>query len=210
MQRWLIALLLPVLLAACGAEHIHAPEEAVTRARYSHDGPPTITLFTVRSNRGKDGAHSGLMINGSQRVLFDPAGTFRHPRVPERGDVLFGISPAILDVYIDYHSRVTHHTVIQTVEVPPEVAEAAIRLALQHGAAPKAFCATSISGILRQLPGFETMPSSFFPNRIMRAFAELPGVTERTVFQDDDADNSAVLEAAAAAARAAADRALAD
>ncbi|MBC7156055.1 MAG: hypothetical protein H5U20_00905 [Rhodobacteraceae bacterium] len=199
---WLL-LPLALVLAACGADTTWAPDDAVARAAYRADAPPSLTLFTVRSNRSGEGAHAGLMINASQRVLFDPAGSFRHPRAPEQGDVLFGITPGMLDVYIDYHSRVTYHTVIQTVEVPPEVAEHALALARQAGAAPKAFCANAISGILGELEGFETIPHSFFPNRIMNAFAEIEGVETRTVYQDDDADNAAVLAAADVAAAAA-------
>lgn len=198
-------LALAFVLAACGADTTRAPDAAVARAAYRAEAPPSLTLFTVRSNRSGEGAHAGLMINASQRVLFDPAGSFRHPRAPEQGDVLFGITPAMLEVYIDYHSRVTYHTVIQTLEVPPEVAERALSLAREAGAAPRAFCANAISGILGQLPGFESVPHSFYPNRIMRAFAELPGVETRTVYQDDDADNSAVLAAAGVAAAAFAD-----
>lgn len=200
MRRLILLFLLPVFLAACGAENVWDSDEAVSRATYRDPGPSTITLITVRSNLSKEGAHAGLMIGGSQRVMFDPAGSFKHPRAPERGDVLYGFTPGMFDVYIDYHSRVTHHSVIQTVEVPPEVAERALQLVQAHGPAARGFCSNSISSILRQLPGFETVPHSFFPNRIMRGFAKLPGVTERTVFQDDDADNSGVLAAAAEAA----------
>jgi len=210
MRRWLMILLLPALLAGCVLERTWAPEKAVTRAAYRHDGPATLTLFTVRSNRSNEGAHSALMINAGQRVMFDPAGSFRHPAVPEQADLLYGITPGVLETYIDYHSRVTHHTIIQTVEVPPEVAARALRLARAHGAAPKAFCSISISGILRDLPGFDTVPRSFFPNRIMAGFGRLPGVRTRTVHQDDPADNRAVLEAAAERARADAERILAE
>ena len=74
MKRILIALILPLFLAACGAESVYAPEEDVQRAIYRHDAPPSITVLTVVSNRDGSGGHSALLINGSQRLIFDPAG----------------------------------------------------------------------------------------------------------------------------------------
>ena len=66
------------------------------------------------------------MINGSQRVIFDPAGTVRLNAVPERGDVLFGITPQVEDFYARAHARETYHVVIQEIDVTPETAESVI------------------------------------------------------------------------------------
>lgn len=194
MRRLLIALALPLFLANC-AEPVWAPDEAVARARYVSDEPPSITLFTVVRKLGKEGAHSGLMINGSQRIMFDPAGTWTHPTVPERNDVHFGITPRMKQFYIDYHARETYDVYEQTVIVSPEVAELAIRRVQENGAVGKALCSNAISGVLRDIPGFESVGSSFFPKRIMNAFGELPGVT--TVVHDDtNSDNNKALLAA--------------
>ena len=106
MHRILLALAALLTLAACGsAEPKWAPDKAVAEARYQAPGPKTITLFTVLSTRNGSGAHAGLMINGSQRVMFDPAGTWYHPSVPERNDVHFGMTPKMVDFYIDYHVK---------------------------------------------------------------------------------------------------------
>jgi len=194
MRRLLIALALPLFLANC-AEPVWAPDEAVARARYVSDEPPSITLFTVVRKLGKEGAHSGLMINGSQRIMFDPAGTWTHPTVPERNDVHFGITPRMKQFYIDYHARETYDVYEQTVIVSPEVAELAIRRVQENGAVGKALCSNAISGVLRDIPGFESVGSSFFPKRIMNAFGELPGVTT-VVHGDTDSDNNKALLAA--------------
>ena len=85
-------------------------------ARYEHVGPTSVTLYTVLSTRSGAGAHAGLLINGSERVLFDPAGTWRHPKLPERNDVHFGITPKMVDFYIDYHARETYDVVEQTID----------------------------------------------------------------------------------------------
>ncbi|MCV2867171.1 hypothetical protein OEW28_00840 [Defluviimonas sp. WL0002] len=189
MRRHIIALILPIFLAACGAESVWAPDEAVARARYVSDEEPSITLFTVIRKKGGEGEHSGLMINGSQRVLFDPAGTWHHALVPERNDLFYGITPRMKAFYIDYHARETYDVVEQRVPVSAEVAELAIRKAQAYGAVNKAFCGNSVSDILKGLPGFDSIPRSFFPTKIMKRFGALPGVTEK-IHHDGDPDNN--------------------
>lgn len=193
MLRAVLALLALLTLAACGAEPKWAPEEQVQAARYVHDGPPAITLFTVINNRSGSGAHSGLMINASERIMFDPAGTWQHPRIPERNDVHFGITPRIVNFYIDYHARETFRVIEQTVIVSPGVAELVAQRAKAYGAVPKAMCASSISSILKDVPGFESIGSTMFPNRLMEDFAKIPGVTGRTIYDEDADKNHGVL-----------------
>jgi hypothetical protein len=193
MLRAVLALLALLTLAACGAEPKWAPEEQVQAARYVHDGPPAITLFTVINNRSGSGAHSGLMINSSERIMFDPAGTWQHPRIPERNDVHFGITPRIVNFYIDYHARETFRVIEQTVVVSPGVAALVAQRAKAYGAVPKAQCASSISSILRGVPGFEGIGSTMFPNRLMDDFAQIPGVTGRTIYDEDADKNHGVL-----------------
>ena len=80
-----------LLLAGCGAAlqstKDATPQEAAAAA-YVHDGPPAITLYTMISNRTGVGAHTSMMINASQRVIFDPAGSVELSIMPEIGDVL--------------------------------------------------------------------------------------------------------------------------
>lgn len=193
MLRIVLSFIALLTLAACGAESKWASDEFVASKRYVHDGPPMLTLFTVISNRSDAGAHLGLMINGSQRVLFDPAGTFQHPNIPERNDVHYGITPAVEDFYIDYHARVTYRVVRQDIVVSPQVAEQAIRLVEAYGAVPKAFCTKAITEVLRQLPGFESIPNSFYPKKAMEAFGRLPGVTTQTFYDNDPEENGYIL-----------------
>ncbi|MCB2124587.1 MAG: hypothetical protein H6897_15570 [Rhodobacteraceae bacterium] len=188
-----LTLLLALVLAGCGAEPVWAPDEAVTRARFSSGEPPSITLYTVVRKKSGEGAHSGIMIDGSQRVLFDPAGTWHHPWVPERNDLHYGITEQMRKFYIDYHARETYDVISQKVYVSPAVAEAAIRKAEAYGAVNKAFCGNSVSDILQGLPGFESIPKTFFPNRIMKAFGELPGVQTKLHEDGDPDDHSGVL-----------------
>lgn len=183
-----------LFLAACGAaEPKWATDAEVARAHYVHDGPPSITLYTVLSKERGSGVHAGLLINGSERVMFDPAGTWHHPRLPERNDLHFGMTPLMVDFYLDYHARETFDMVEQTVVVSPEVAELAMRRAMEYGAVAKAHCTVASSAILRGVPGFEELPQTWYPKRLMEAFAKLPKVQTRRITDNDTNDNHGVL-----------------
>lgn len=121
--------------------------------------------------------------------MFDPAGTWQHPSVPERNDVHFGITPRIVSFYIDYHARETFNVIEQTVIVSPAVAEMVLQRAMAYGAVDKAHCADSITNVLRGVPGFETIPSTWYPNKLSAAFGQLPSVS-RKVITDNDADKN--------------------
>ncbi|SEM68253.1 hypothetical protein SAMN05216227_100179 [Pseudorhodobacter antarcticus] len=194
MRRILVSLIAVLFVAACGAaEPKWAPDADVAQARYVHDGPKSITLFTVLTTENGSGAHAGLLINGSQRVIFDPAGTWHHPRLPERNDVHFGMRPLMVDFYIDYHARETYDVIEQTVTVSPAVAEAALRAVMAYGAVPKAQCTLAISSVLRDLPGFESIRTTWYPKNLMDAFGALPGVKTRKITDTDTNDNHGVL-----------------
>ncbi|WP_347266952.1 hypothetical protein [Paracoccus sp. (in: a-proteobacteria)] len=192
-RRSFLALALPAALAACGADHKWASDEAVRRARYVSDEPPSITLLTVIGIPRGEGGHSALMINGSQRVIFDPAGSWEHPAIPERGDVLYGITPNFRNFYIDYHARATYWVAEDSVAVPLAVANAAIREAESQGATNKSFCAASTGQVLRRVPGFEAAPGGFSPLKLRAWFLTLPGVTSKRHMDGDPANNHDVL-----------------
>lgn len=165
-----------VMLSACAAQSVWAPDDAVQAARYVHPGPKEIALLTSISDRSGNGAHSALIINGSERILFDPAGNWDDPRAPERNDVRFGFTPQMEVNYYAYQSFGPFHAIVQRVTVSPEVAERALMLAKANGAVPSAFCTSATSGLLQQLPGFESLPDTMYPKTLMDAFAAVPGV----------------------------------
>lgn len=189
MLRWLAAALALSLLTACGADNVFAPQAEVDSRAFRAEGPPKLTLITAINNRSGAGGHSALMVSGSQRVIFDPAGTWHHPTAPERGDVIFGITPTMLEFYIDYHARPTYHVVRQEITVSPALAEQALALVQAHGPASKATCGQSVSGILREL-GFTQVSRRWFPDRIMDDFADVPGVVETKIFDDTEDPHS--------------------
>lgn len=189
----------PLALAACGGgmvlrEEVLAPQSEIDRVAYVHPGPKRLTLMTMKNTSSDNGAHTGLMINASQRVLWDPAGTFGHESIPERNDVHFGITPRIEQYYISFHSRETYYTVIQEVDVAPEVAEMALRLTIANGPTPKANCTRHTSAMIGKLPGFESIRTSFFPNKLADQFSKIPGVRSR-IYRENDADDKSVAAA---------------
>jgi len=193
MRGLLLALVLPLGLAACTVPpSTYATDELVQAKRYSHDGPASLTLYTVINNQSGSGAHLALMVNGSERVIYDPAGSFAHPSIPERNDVIIGANPAVQDVYIDYHARVTFRVIEQVLNVSPEVAELALQKVYAAGAQPQAMCANSITNVLNDLPGFEGFTQTYFPKKAMEQFALIPGVQTQT-FRDDDPDDKALV-----------------
>jgi len=181
------------LLAGCAAESIWASDEFVQRATYRHDGPTRITLFTMINNKTGAGAHTSLMINASQRVIFDPAGSFKHKTIPERNDVIFGITPAVADGYTRYHARESFRVQVQTLDVSPELAEGIMRAFMEYGAVPPAQCALSTSRVLSQFFP-EQIKRGWFPRKLAERFQEIPGVSSRTLREYDSDDNSRVLE----------------
>ena len=185
---------LPLALSACTAEEIWAPDDVVSRAIYRGTGPKHLTLYTMLNVGSDNGAHTSLLIDASQRVMFDPAGSFRTSYLPERNDVLFGLSPRLEQYYLSYHARETYYVVGQRIEVSPEVAEQALNLALANGAVPKANCARHTSRLLRQLPGFESIRQTFSPNKLMDDFAKLPGVRTQE-YRESDSDDKSIAAA---------------
>lgn len=186
MRIWIALGLLAGLSACAPADIVVAPLEVVEAKAFRAAGPPSITVITMVSNRSGSGGHSALMINGSQRVIFDPAGSFKHETVPERRDVLYGISPAVLQGYKSAHARSTYHVVSQTMEVTPQQAETALKAAEAYGAVAQAFCTQATTGVLRQVPGFEGIQQTFYPTNLMNQIAKRPGVVTDKYFEDDE------------------------
>lgn len=179
----LLCVLSLFLLAACGADHKWASDAEVARAVYSPGPPASLTVITSINTRSGAGAHSALLINGSQRVLYDPAGSWElgDGFAPERNDLHYGITQPVLDSYLTYQSSTVFEVVAQTIEVPLAVADQAIALSIKEGSASKAFCSNSVSNILGQLPGFASVRTVYFPKVLMREIAKLPGVEEKTI-----------------------------
>lgn len=175
-------------LSAC-AKEIYDSDADVQKASYSHPGPKSLTLLTMISNKNGQGGHTSLVVNASERIMYDPAGRWYSSIVPERNDVLFGVTPTVLKRYNSFHSRQTHHVVIQEIPVSAAVAEIAYRAALQQGASHDAMCANNTSTMLSKVPGFESLGITWSPRRLSEKFGELPGVKTTKYYENDIGQN---------------------
>lgn len=190
--RFLAVLAAAFVLAGCTTNDDFASEEEIRAVAYTHDGPPSLTLYTMVSNDTGKGAHTSLLINASQRVAWDPAGSFRAKSITASEDVVYGMTPKMVDIYTRFHARKTYHVIIQELPVSADVAEQALQLVRSYGATPQATCALSTSAILRSLPGFEDIPSTYYPNKLYEAFKRY-GPTERKLYEYDADDKTKVL-----------------
>jgi hypothetical protein len=177
------------LVAGCAATSVldSSPERARAVA-YAPPGPPKLTLVTVVNNRTGSGGHTALIVSGSEQVVFDPAGSFKHNLVPERGDVLYGMTPSWIASYKSAHARSAWHVVTQEMQVSQTVAEQALKLVRTNGAVAGSFCTNSTSKILSQLPGFENIRVTFFPVNLMDQIAQRPGVVTDKYYENDEGD----------------------
>lgn len=189
MSRALVLCLAAAVAAGCSNRPAGTATDAqIAAVSYRDSGPASLTLYTIVNNRTGKGAHSALLINASQRVMFDPAGSFHADRIPERGDVLYGMTPAAERAYRSAHARSTFRVEMQTVEVTPAQAEAAYRLAVSNGRVSGALCSNAAANLLVRVPGFETLRPTLYPSSLQAQFATLPGVRAETYSETDGDD----------------------
>ena len=187
LARFFCLAVLVLGIAGCAGNEPYADDATIAAVSY-RDAPASLTLYTMVNNRTGKGGHSALRIDASESIIFDPAGSFYADIVPERNDVLFGISPRVEQAYRSSHARSTFHVVSQTIPVSAAQAETAYRLALANGPVPGAFCANATSNLLRQVPGLESIRPTFYPTNLQRQVDQLPGVTTERYYEGDDAD----------------------
>ena len=179
-----------LMVSACTTQDVvYAPDIEVQSKAYVHGGQPTVTLLTMINNATGSGGHSAVMINGSQRVMYDPAGRFKDPRVAERYDVLYGVTPEVLQRYNSFHSRKTHHVLIQELPVSLATANAVIQSALQQGNSPDALCANNTAHLLSRVPQFANIRKTFFPKALAENFGRFPGVVTQRYYEQDEGQN---------------------
>ncbi|WP_299024977.1 hypothetical protein [uncultured Sulfitobacter sp.] len=186
MKTFLALSLSAVLLAGCAEAVKESSSQAIDAAAFAHTGQPKLTLITMINNRTGAGGHTALLVQGKQSVMFDPAGSFEHERIPERGDVLYGMSPKWIQIYKSAHARTNFHVVSQEFTVTPAQAARAMQLVEASGPVSGAFCASATSGILRQIPGFQSIKQGFYPVKLMEQAAKLPGVKTTRYYEDDE------------------------
>jgi len=176
-------------LAGCEVYEPAAPEE-IARARYESAEPPSVTLISMVKTSSGRSAHSALLINGSERVLYDPAGTFEHPNLPRAGDIHYGMTPKYVEYYERYHARFSHFVEAQTVQVSREAADRIIANARAEGKSFKMTCSVVTADVVQDVPPFTSVRSSWFPETLREDFARIPGVETRYRRETDIGQNS--------------------
>ncbi|MFK7870153.1 MAG: hypothetical protein AB8B58_13050 [Roseobacter sp.] len=156
--------------------------------RYISNEPPKLTVFTVVNNATGAGGHTALLVSGSEQVLFDPAGSFRHEDLFEREDVLYGVSPGWVQAFKSAHARDTYHVVTQEFTVTSQQAETALALVKSNGSVGSALCTNSTTRLLKQVPGFSDVSVTFFPKKLMEQMATRPGVITERYYENDAGD----------------------
>jgi len=194
-MRTLLWLVFCTALASCGVQSPDGAEESATVARSSEatelasdENSARLTLITIVNNRSGAGGHTGLLVSGREQVLFDPAGSFRHPDLREEGDVLYGMSDGWVQAYKSAHARETYHVVSQEIAVTPEQAERALELVTTWGDVSPAFCTNATSRVLRGVPGFEDVAVTFFPINLMQQIEGRADVVTTRYYEDDAGD----------------------
>ena len=184
------ALLGALLLGAgCANNSGTAPVEEISAAQFNNPAPASISLLTMVNARSDFGEHSALLINGSQQVIYDPAGTFRHSQLPRRDDMVYGITPRFADYYNSYHARFGFYVKIQTLDISREQADQMIATAQARGHVGKLFCASAVSDVLNDYPQFASIKETLFPGAIMKRVASLEGVNTTFVRENDIGQN---------------------
>ena len=190
--RTIFSIISLVVLTACASEAEKAPpasSKVIADAVYVSPKPASITLLTMVSEGGDFGEHSGLLINASQQVLYDPAGSFRHYTAPNSGDMNYGMHPGLVTYYKSYHARHGYYVVSQEIQVTPEIAELIFQRALAQGETGKLRCGISVSSVLNGLAMFSDIPTTYYPGKIMNGFGAVPGVETTYVYENDDGKN---------------------
>ncbi len=188
MLRLVVLLAFLSTLASCAAQQSFSDDASIAAVSYRQPGPPSLTLYTIVNNRSGSGGHTALLINASERVMFDPAGSFYLDIVPERNDLLYGITPRVEQAYRSAHARSSYHVLRQTIDVTPEQAQLAYELAKQAGPVAQVFCASATSALLRQIPGFQSIDNTLYPNALAENFGRLPGVRTDRYYEQDSPD----------------------
>lgn len=188
MRRALLALMAAVTLAGC---EVYRPAsfDEIARARYVSPEPPSVTLMSMVNSQSGRSAHSALLINGSQQVLYDPAGTFSHPDLPRRGDIHYGMTPRYVDYYERYHARFDYFVEAQKVPISRATADQLIANAEARGQSMKMTCGLDVADVLQPVPPFRNIRKSIFPETLRHDFDRIPGVEDSFVYEYDIGKN---------------------
>ncbi len=188
MRQAMLAFAAAVILSGCEM-YEPASYDQIAAARYVSPEPPSVTLMSMVNTKSGRSEHSGLLINGSQQVLYDPAGTFTHPDLPRRGDIHYGMTPRYVDYYERYHARFDYFVEAQKVPLTRAQADQLIANAQARGQSMKMTCGLDVADVLQPVPPFQSVRKTLFPQGLRDDFEHLPDVRDSYVYENDVGQN---------------------
>ncbi|MGI3169222.1 hypothetical protein ACRARG_08730 [Pseudooceanicola sp. C21-150M6] len=181
----LSALLIVLALPACAPRNPQIlPPEQLAAAAYRSAKPPEVTVYTVVNKASGSGTHTALLINASERVLYDPASGFEAEGVPRSGDILYGYSPGVEKAYFSVHERHSFRVRTHSFAVSSETAERLLRAAKAQGPAAPAHCAVSTIEILKSEPAFAALQETYSPKKLGQQLDQMPGAKISELTED--------------------------
>jgi len=185
MKRLFLALAAVAALSGCIRNPDFQPPEQMAALAVPNRGPTELVLYTVINRNTGAGAHTALGVNASERVLFDPAGSFKAGDVVRSGDVLYGFTPPVEEAFSSQHARTAYLVNKVTIPVSREVAQMALQKVKTNGPVGAAHCAQSTSSILTTLPGFQSIKPTYYPVDLEKQFKAVPGAQMSQIVEND-------------------------
>ncbi len=178
------------LLTGCAGVDLTTDAEFIKelRAETSYlpvNAPPSTTLVLAEHKGGSGAVHAALIVTGSERLIYDPSGSFTHPDTRRYGDVVYGASDDIVELFALHNADKNHDAVMRTIALQPEEAETMLDAARTHGGAMPGFCAKSVASVLRSVPRFASMRDTFWPSNVQQDFESIAPVAIRSVTDTD-------------------------
>lgn len=184
-----IAALLASLVALAGcaaASSDELAEIARTVSYHPTDAQPSATLIVSQEKNGGGGVHAALMITGSEQLIYDPSGSYHNSRTRRVGDVVYGVTPKVVEEFALHQADYRHDAVLHQVPISHDLAEALLRRARAHGGSLPGFCASNISDVVGRAGPFAGVRDTMWPSELSEDFGRIEGVETRVVTDEDD------------------------
>jgi hypothetical protein len=179
-----------LLLAGCGGLDPSADADLLQELRaetsyFPDNAPPSATLLLSEHKGGSGAVHAALVITGSERVIYDPSGSFTHPDTRRLGDVVYGASDPVVEMFALHNADKDHDAMMRRIPLSAEEAEQMLARARSRGGAMPGYCAKSVADVMRAAPRFAAMRDTFWPSNVLEDFVQFGPVETRVVSDTD-------------------------
>lgn len=129
--------------------------------------------------------HTGLLIDAPEgRILYDPAGRWRHQECQRHADVHHPMTDATVAAYLNRDgfgfAPESWQLHLFEAEVPAAVASRAHSLAIDRIPAPSLACTHSVATLLSELDGFDDLRAHVVTARLLSALQARPDLSYTT------------------------------